>query len=473
MKNYFHTIVYIFKYLKLGRLKNIAQKHINLQLFSENTKHIRDISINLLVLFFVVFIGVSVYLEFKRDIIIIEPLTVPLNFKDSGYTGTVLANKLMDRIYSLNRDAKSKDPKKFSTSWTDKPLSIEVSGIGLSPRNIAYYFRGLLGYDYLRIVGEITIEKDNIELVIREIGEEEGVFKHKYDKNKTSEVLAEILFQGAKYILKITDPNTLAFYYYEKDDKNSALETIFEMLENNNQKDDIQAYSTWGFILYEEKKYDEAITKYKKALEIDADNGWAFSAWGAALSLQNKYKEAESKFRKSIKLDSSPQNLRDVYNEWGKMLQSTMDYDGAIALHKKAIEADYKDTGGYEHIAYIFAKQEKHEDSISEIKKILNISPRNEWAYSTWAHIMMFQEEYESAIEIAKKAITINERSDVSHYIAGYSLFKIGENEGAEEMLMKSLSLQKDEYGDDLPPAAKFRYDTSMELIKEIQKSKK
>jgi len=68
-----------------------------------------------------------------------------------------------------------------------------------------------------------------------------------------------------------------------------------------------------GDSLYNLNKYDEAITMYKKAIEIDSLDPSYYNSCGDSLYNLNKYEEAITIFKKAIEIDS--QNAI-YFNNW-------------------------------------------------------------------------------------------------------------------------------------------------------------
>jgi superkiller protein 3 len=73
-------------------------------------------------------------------------------------------------------------------------------------------------------------------------------------------------------------------------------------------------YSNWGRVLSEQKKYNEAIGEFQKAIAVDPKYAPAYSNWGDVLREQNKYDQAAAKYRKAIDLDPK---YAAANNNWG------------------------------------------------------------------------------------------------------------------------------------------------------------
>lgn len=93
-----------------------------------------------------------------------------------------------------------------------------------------------------------------------------------------------------------------------------------------------------------QEKYDEAISDYNKALELDPKHVYAYNNRGLAYQAQGKYDKAMSDYNKALELD--PKHVR-TYNNRGnaylkqeKLAKAILDYNKALALDPKYANAD-------------------------------------------------------------------------------------------------------------------------------------
>jgi len=63
------------------------------------------------------------------------------------------------------------------------------------------------------------------------------------------------------------------------------------------------AYRNWGVALQHQGEYEQAITKYKKAIDTNSRLAVAFESWGHSLYSQRKFDEAIEKYNKAIEID--------------------------------------------------------------------------------------------------------------------------------------------------------------------------
>jgi len=80
--------------------------------------------------------------------------------------------------------------------------------------------------------------------------------------------------------------------------------------------------------LYNQKKLDEAIACYKKAIEIDPKHAFAYINLGEALRAQKKLPEAIAAYQKAIEIN--PKHA-SAYNNLGNVLRDQKKLPEAIA----------------------------------------------------------------------------------------------------------------------------------------------
>ncbi len=102
-----------------------------------------------------------------------------------------------------------------------------------------------------------------------------------------------------------------------------------------------------GLEYYREKKYDEAISEFKKATELDANYLPAYYNLGLLYSEEevHRYQEAIEEFKKVIDLNPEDKNARHklalIYKLQGR-------YQEAIEEYERALEIDTGSFGGSE-----------------------------------------------------------------------------------------------------------------------------
>lgn len=90
---------------------------------------------------------------------LVEPISVPKPLEEVGYTGTVIAQRLIDEIHVVGKQAKtSKNRVLFKDeSRVDSLASLQLPSSSFSVRSVVSMMRSALGIRDNKIGGEITI----------------------------------------------------------------------------------------------------------------------------------------------------------------------------------------------------------------------------------------------------------------------------------------------------------------------------
>jgi len=166
-----------------------------------------------------------------------------------------------------------------------------------------------------------------------------------------------------------------------------------------------------GIELYDLGKYEEAITYFKKALEIDPNNAHALNNIGRAYAQLADYEIAKKYFEQAIQIDPNYQNalsnLGHVYQILGKYEEAIKYYEESLKINPNNIEV-IKNTG------YTLSELDKHEESIEYFKKALEIDPNDANVLNYMGVELGKLGKYEEANKAFDKALEIDpNNSDV------------------------------------------------------------
>jgi hypothetical protein len=101
-------------------------------------------------------------------------------------------------------------------------------------------------------------------------------------------------------------------------------------------KDDSKAYYNRGNAYYKKGQYDQAISDYNKAIEINASNDWYYNSRGNAYADKGQYDQAISDYTKAIELNpeyaNSYHNRGNAYIKLDRSDRACDDYQKACDL---------------------------------------------------------------------------------------------------------------------------------------------
>ncbi|OBQ02893.1 MAG: hypothetical protein AN482_20390 [Anabaena sp. LE011-02] len=158
------------------------------------------------------------------------------------------------------------------------------------------------------------------------------------------------------------------------------------------------SYNNLGIVLRNQKKLDEAIIAYKKAIELDPKDATAYNNFGNALSDQKKLDEAVAAYQKAIELD--PKSAK-AYNNLGVSLSDQKKLEQAIAAY-------------YNNLGVSLSDQKKLEQAIAAYQKAIELDPKNAIAYNNLGNDLYDQKKLEEAISKFKTALSLPENTSTT-----------------------------------------------------------
>lgn len=95
-----------------------------------------------------------------------------------------------------------------------------------------------------------------------------------------------------------------------------------------------------GNVYFNTGAFEEAVTAYSKAIELDDWFAWPYSNLALVYVQKEKYAEAILLYQRSIELFSSDKDKAITWNRLGNVYRRLTDYDNAIACYQRADELD-------------------------------------------------------------------------------------------------------------------------------------
>ncbi len=334
----------------------------SIQRLAERLENVRSLTISSLFILLVVSLTGAVAWEILQSKLLIEPIRVPKELSDKGYTPEVIAQRLLDEIVVIHSKkatigiAVSAKNQLRDVTLAFGETDIELPGAALSLKSAIRYARSVVGLSEPRFGGEITRQDKNLLLRLRMSGGRRAVLD---PIRRPQADLDKLLSQGAQEMMKLIDPIVLASYLHDQDPDNNkefALKIIRYVLAQGLPKDHASAYYLKGYILRQEGELDGAIKNYQKAIELDPNDnlavyiymGWAHALEGKCYSYDANdkcdYADVIDKYYEASQLD--PEDASAYYN-WGNVLSDMEDYAGAIDKYYKASQLDPEDASIY------------------------------------------------------------------------------------------------------------------------------
>ena len=183
---------------------------------------------------------------------------------------------------------------------------------------------------------------------------------------------------------------------------------------------------------------DEAITSYRKALEINPDNATTHNNLGVALNSLGRHKEAVSCFQKALELNPdytvAHMNLANNLNTIGK-------YEEAVASYERALELNPDHADTHNNLGAALNSLGRYGDAAVSFKKAVEINPASAEAHNNLGATLNSLGRYEEAVASCHRAVKLNARFPEAHMNLGNSLSAMGKYEEAVGSYQMALEL--------------------------------
>ncbi len=194
-----------------------------------------------------------------------------------------------------------------------------------------------------------------------------------------------------------------------------------------------------GMVTEAQRRFEDAIAFYNKALKIREDAGDSHNAanqyhqLGRVAHEQGRFEEAIAFYNKALKISEDEQdfyNAAKEYHELGRVAVQQRRFEDAITFSNKALKIfedamdTYSASAVYQQLGIIAHEQGRFEDAIAFYNKSLQISEdqgnfhRTASDYSQLGRVAHEQGRFEDAIAFYNKALQIYEDAGDSHNAA-------------------------------------------------------
>jgi len=212
----------------------------------------------------------------------------------------------------------------------------------------------------------------------------------------------------------------------------------------NKDKNYKEAWNSKGVALFyqgalnNKGEYDEAIECYDKALEIDPYYKEALNNKGWVLVAQMKYKDALKDLEKVLKLD--PNDILALSNK-GWVLVAQEKYKDALKCLEKALEIDEYYILALNNKGYALNGLERYDEALECCDKVLEIDPNDIFALNSKGIALDGLKIYDKAIECLEQALKIDPNYIFALNIKGIALDGQKRYEETLECLDKALEI--------------------------------
>jgi len=221
------------------------------------------------------------------------------------------------------------------------------------------------------------------------------------------------------------------FYTYEKAKNEQAISMFKRALDLDSLFSLAHAGISLCYSQYKNSGWDEdekwlilAEDAAKRAIELDANSAGAHFALGFVYEQRKAYEGMEREMRQVLKLNPSHAHAHDslgdiLHRAKGKLEDALREYSLALMYDPYLLPS-------FMNIACVMTKQGKYRGAKKILLRSLEIHENNERPLTNLGRIYRFQGEYERSLEALKKAVMLNPSKINVHFELGltYALMK-------------------------------------------------
>jgi tetratricopeptide (TPR) repeat protein len=186
-----------------------------------------------------------------------------------------------------------------------------------------------------------------------------------------------------------------------------------------------EVWNKKGNIHFQNGEYENAISAYNKAIELDRSFGWPYSNLALTYLTMGKYAEAILLYQKSASLLRKKEEKAAACNSLGNIYRALNEYENALSAYQKADELDPQNAGQRDNIdlaslepnsrsaqvwlelGNLFFKSGSYKEAADAYANAVNIDPTSGWAHSNLAMSFVFQGKYTDAVSVYLKSIEL------------------------------------------------------------------
>jgi tetratricopeptide (TPR) repeat protein len=201
------------------------------------------------------------------------------------------------------------------------------------------------------------------------------------------------------------------------------------------------AHNNLGVVLVERGQVDEAVTHYRKALAIQPDHEKAHNNLGLVLAGRGRVDEAIAHYRKALAIQP---DYAMAHNNLGLALAGRGQVNEAIAHYRKALEIQPNHEKAHNNLATALAGRGQVDEAITHYQKALEIKPDWAEAHYNFGLVLAGCGQLDEAIAHYRKALEIKPGDPEVHNNLGLALAGRGQLDEAIVQFRKALEIKPD-----------------------------
>jgi tetratricopeptide (TPR) repeat protein len=373
----------------------------------------------LISILFVAAVGAFLYVELTRSRLLIEDIYVSEPAAKLGFYPETIRRQLVEALETRKYEADSKytdtvplddaQLEPITLRFPDSTaLEITVPEINVTLRSLSYFLAELFGLRQTVVSGYLSCPSsqcnpNNTSMILRVSDKKTSYLKVNSPNNVSA------YDHVAMSIFKETRPIVFALLNYDSD--REAAKAAALPVAAGRSGDKSAALNLLGSIAMQERKYDEAVGYFERAVRTDG-------------------------------------NIASYHSNLGTALLAAGDAEGADHAFRAALAIDPHNAWTLTNLASAQLKEEEVSEAEATLRHALDQRPDYQWAHVLLADALDRNcgtpEACQPALEEAEEAIAINPNYAYAYAQRGSTLFKIGKGDAAIESYRKAIEIRPD-----------------------------
>lgn len=187
-------------------------------------------------------------------------------------------------------------------------------------------------------------------------------------------------------------------------------------------------------------RFDEAIIRYQKALEIHEPDFVLQNKIGSVLIEFKRYQKALSYFDRSLELNKK--NPVALYNK-GLIFYLKDNFKNATKFFCYALKFDKRDADSWHYLGHCYQELDQHRKAIDSFTKELEIDPTDDHSWCEKGNSLLEINKIKNAKHCFEKAISLNKKNNEAIANLGLCNYRFDKFEIALEYFNQAILLDK------------------------------
>ena len=176
----------------------------------------------------------------------------------------------------------------------------------------------------------------------------------------------------------------------------------------------------------EQKKYDDALSEFDRAVNADSNSAEAYKGRGDAYHFTGENEKAIADYTEAISLGSGG---AEIYRRRGFSQKSILNFDKAIADYGEAIKLDTNDGESYAGRCQTYLDNRQFDLALTDCNKAVELDSEDANAYVSRGNIYLSKNENDLAIADFNKSLSL-QKENAAAYLGRGNAFYNKENYG-------------------------------------------